>query len=433
MARIVLNTFGSLGDLHPFLAIAIELKTRGHDPVVAAAEIYREKVKAEGVQFAPVRPDLGALAADSKLMERIWDPRRGPEFLLREVLIPTAEESFEDVARAAAGADLLVTHTAAYGGHIAAEALRLRWVSAVLQPMTLFSAYDPPVFPSAPWLKYFYALGQGAFRLTRRLARWQTDRWMEPLGALRRRLGLPQAANPVFEGQFSPFGTLALFSKHFAQPQPDWPARTTMTGFVFYDRLGMNAADNNSEELEAFLTAGPPPVVFTLGSSAVMQAEQFFYESALAAQQMRRRAVLLTGKQEDQHLPPALPDSIFIAEYAPYSQLLPRSVATVHQGGIGTTAQALRAGRPMLVVPWSHDQPDNAERVCNLGLARTLPRHRYTAARVTKELERLLSNPSYAQKAGEIRAALLSENGTGTAADALEAILLENRVTAVFR
>ncbi len=114
---------------------------------------------------------------------------------------------------------------------------------------------------------------------------------------------------------------------------------------------------------------------------------------------------------ERDQLPRPLPESIYVASYVPYSQIMPKARAIVHQGGIGTTAQALRSGRPMIVVPWSHDQPDNAERVRKLGVGRTIPRSRYRAGRVARELTQLLNDKHYEVRAREIGAKIASEDG----------------------
>jgi rhamnosyltransferase subunit B len=106
--------------------------------------------------------------------------------------------------------------------------------------------------------------------------------------------------------------------------------------------------------------------------------------------------------------------------YAPYSQLFSQACAIVHQGGIGTTAQALQSGRPMLVMPYSHDQPDNAARVERLGTGRKIARKQYSAVRVAQHLRELLDNPSYAEKAAAIGQVMRSENGVGMACDAIE-------------
>lgn len=430
LARILLNTFGSLGDLHPFLAIALELRKRGHQALLATAELYRDKIAAAGLGFVPVRPDLGPLLRDAALIERVWDNRRGTEYLLRDVIFPSVEKSFDDLAGAAESADLLVTHSAGYAGPIAAERFGKPWLSAVLQPMVFFSAYDPPILAPVPWLRRLYPLGRWPFRLALRAAKWRVGTWSEPIYQLRRRLGLRTVSHPVFEGQFSPHGTLALFSRHFASVQPDWPPHVSLTGFVFYDQLGTglsrgdgSSAESTPQELEEFLAAGPPPVVFTLGSSAVLHPGDFFHESVAAAKHLGCRAVLLTGRLSRGQLPCDLPSSVFVADYAPYSTLLPRASVTVHQGGIGTTAQALRAGRPMLVVPWAHDQPDNAERVRQLGVAKTLPRSRYRGRLAARAIAELLERPAYTEAAALFRQRLLSEDGARAACDRIEAVL----------
>ena len=114
---------------------------------------------------------------------------------------------------------------------------------------------------------------------------------MKPVFELRRHeLGLPPGEHPLFEGQFSPTLTLALFSRVLASPQPDWPPNVVVTGSVFY-----NGPEALQPELESFSNDGPPPVVFTLGSSAVAAAGRFYEESLDAVRRLRIRAVLLTG------------------------------------------------------------------------------------------------------------------------------------------
>lgn len=426
MARIVLNPFGSLGDLHPYLAIAIGLSERGHHAVVATSEVYRDKVQAVGVEFAPVRPDVGDLLHRPEMVKKLWDPKSGSEFLIRDYILPQINDSYEDLLSACRGADLVLTHVAGYAAPIAAEVLKLRWISVALQPMVFFSAYDPPVIPGAAWLRHLYRFGPAAFRVLMKGADMQLKSWARPLFQLRERAGLPPPhANPLLTGQFSPNGTLALFSRAYAPAQPDWPPHTQQTGFVFYDRQGsfpgaVNPSVTLGEELERFLNAGAPPVLFTLGSSAVTHPGSFFRESMAGARAANVRAVLLTGPLERNVLPQPIPESIFVASYLPYSEIMPRVTAIVHQGGIGTTAQALCAGKPMLVVPWAHDQPDNAARLARLGVARIVPRARYRASRVAKELSRLLGDAQHRNRAAAIATEIGREDGLTAALDAVE-------------
>ena len=181
---------------------------------------------------------------------------------------------------------------------------------------------------------------------------------------------------------FSPYGTQAWFSKVLATPQPDWPSKTSITGFPFYDKL--LPGQGLSPELQAFLDAGPPPVVFTLGSSAVFDAGTFYTESVEALKTLGCRGILLVGLDPRNQPKVALPAGVIAAEYAPFSELFARAAAVAHQGGAGTTAQALRAGVPMCVVPHSHDQPDFARRCAELGVARTVSRGQYRARALLK-------------------------------------------------
>src|SRR5437899_11929132 len=133
-----------------------------------------------------------------------------------------------------------------------------------------------------------------------------------------------------------------------------------------------------------------------------MVAGDFYVESAAAAAELGRRAVMLVGR-DPRNLPErTLPAGVIMAEYAPFSELFPRAAAIVHQVGAGTTAQALRSGHPMLVVPFAHDQPDNAARVVRLGVARDIGRKHYRAERVASELAKLLEDPGYRKRAAEV-------------------------------
>ena len=418
-ARIVLTTFGSLGDLHPYIAIALGLKARGHDAVLATSGHYRQKIQALGIGFQPIRPDLSDLSADPGLVARLLDRRQGTECVIRELIMPALRASWEDTLAAAEGADLLVSHTLTFTTRLAAEKKGIPWASTMLQPIGFLSIHDPPVLPLAPFLAKLRFLGPVFHRLLFSLGKRRFRPWFAPWHRLRADLGLPPTAEqPLFEAQHAPSLVLALFSKVFADKQPDWPRQTTLTGFPFYDQdgePGLNA------ELASFLDEGHPPIVFTLGSSAVRDAGAFYEHSAAAAKRLGRRAVLLVGK-ETANRPDRLPDGVVAFDYVPFSELFPRAAAIVHQGGVGTTAQAMRSGRPMLVVPYAHDQPDNAERLTRLGIARTIGRHRYNAERAARELQRLLSTPSYSEKALAVSKRIKEEDGVRAACDALEVL-----------
>ncbi len=415
--RVLLVTFGSFGDLHPYVALALALEARGHRVTLATSATYRAKIEGLGLRFHAVRPDL---RPEPDLVRRIMDLRRGPEFVIRDLFMPALRDTYEDLVPAVRDANLVVSHPLAFSAPLAAATQRVAWASTVLSPLSLFSAYDPPALPPAPWLTALRPLGPLFFRPLMALMRWSIRSWSRPYHQFRAELGLPPSADPIFAGQHAPGLVLALFSPVLAPPQPDWPPQTCVTGFPFFDRDGEPGL---SDGLTRFLDSGPPPIAFTLGTSGVLDPGPFYQESAAAARLLGRRAVLLVGRVPGIVLPSSLPEGVAAFDYAPFSALFPRAAAVVHQGGVGTTGQALRAGVPMLVVPFAHDQPDNAERARRLGVARVLTRARYTAARAAEALRALLERPRYAARAAEVGRGVRAEDGTATACAAIERLL----------
>jgi len=422
--RIVLSSFGSFGDIHPYIAIALELKARGHSVVIATSEVYREKMAALGIELHPVRPNLPSYDEPdelSRLSVELMKPRGGTEKVI-ELLTPNLREVYEDLDAAVAGADLLLTHPLPLVGPIVAQKRGLPWVSSVLAPISFFSAYDPPVLAQMPALYHLQRRSVALSRLLYRIASHRLEDLMQPVYRLRAELGLPRGAQPLLAGQHSPALVLALFSSVLAKPQPDWPPNTRVTGFAFYDRRDFFGETEIQQELEEFLDAGPRPLVFTLGSSAFWVAKNFYRDSIKAAQALGQRALLLIGHARN--LPTgSLPEGVAAFEYAPFGQVLPRALAIVHQGGVGTTGQGLRSGRPVLVVPHAHDQFDNAARVVRLGCGRMIARPRYNARNTTRELEAILGNQDYFANAAEVARQVQNENGARAAVDAIEEIL----------
>lgn len=426
--RIVIATYGSFGDIHPYIPLAAELKSRGHSPVIATSEIFRRKVEASGIGFHPLRPDLakfergGDAEAGAALTTGGREARLSAEFVFENLLMPHLRESFEDLRDAARGADLLVTSMLTYAGPVVAELLNVPWVSTVLTPMQFYSSYDPPAPPGKPGAVRLLRLSP---RLTRRLLRMIKNRHrphVEPIYRLRAELGLPPGEHPLFEGQHSRTLVLGLFSSVLATPQPDWPENTRITGFSFHDEETEGAA-GLPPELEQFLDEGAPPIIFTLGSSAVWRPGKFYEHAIAAAQSLGQRAVLLVGDRAGV-LPQTLPPGILTLDYVPYGKLFSRASAVVHQGGIGTTGQALRAGKPMLVVPhYSNDQPDNAVRIARLGVGRYIPLRRLTPQTLSDELAPLLTEEKYRTRASAAAATVRGEAGARGAADAIEQLL----------
>jgi len=416
LSRILLTTQGSLGDLHPYLALGQGLKARGHHVAVGTTSHYRTRVEGVGLEHRPIAPHLSP--EDESLIKLVVDPKKGSENIFRQLIMPYIRESFADTLRAVEGVDLVVGHPIALATPLVAEQKKLTWASVALAPLSFLSVHEPMEIPGHPILSKFTYSSQWLRKLIGGLGRKLSKSWIGPLYDLRRELGLPPGGHPLFEGQHSPQLVLGLYSKLLGAPQPDWPPNTRITGYCFHDRK--EGHESLSPALSRFLDAGAPPLIFTLGSTAVLQAGSFYEESAAAACLLKRRAVLLCGKTPLKGVAGA---DVHFEEYAPYSQLFPRAEAVICSGGVGTLGQALKAGVPFVVVPFGNDQPDNAARCGRLGVSRALPRERYGRDRAAAVIGGLLDDVQARPKARDCARVLASEDGVSAACNALESLL----------
>jgi UDP:flavonoid glycosyltransferase YjiC (YdhE family) len=412
----VLATLGTLGDLHPFMAVALALRERGVHPVIATSTEYRDKVTAAGIEFQPVKPSFAEIERDLAMTraELTQNVVARPEFLIRKVVLPYLRATYDDMLPLAADADAVVTSSLAFGARLAAEKCGIAWIAVVLQPFMFMSAYDPPLIPTQEWLGPFLrALGPTLTKPLLRAVKSGMRPMLEPVRRLRREVGLgASGGNALFEGQFSRAGAIALYSSLLGDTQPDYPTPALIAGFAPYDSED-GRSTGLDPGLEQFLRAGEPPLVFTLGSAIVKIPGSFYPESLATARRLGKRAVLLVGE------PPGggngQPADVYLCSYAPHSLLFPRAAAVIHQGGVGTLAQALRSGRPQLVVPFFADQADNAARAKRIGVARVLRPGRYAAALAERELAALLTD-QYRARAAQVREHLAAEDGSASAA-----------------
>lgn len=416
--RIVLATFGSPGDIQPFLAIGHALHARGHQPVIATSPYYRDLVSAAGLDFAPSRPDRRPGQRDADYLDRLTHQLRSPGELFREMFLPSLRESLADLLPVVAGADAVVAHPLVSGARLAAEVHGVPWISTVMQPMGYLSASEPPVIGPAWIAATLRRAGSRPTRLAYAAARSITGAWLKEWHALRAESGLPaNSAIPLWEGSHSPLLSLGLFPKLLGEPRVDWPPQARVTGFPFFacPDHGLPAP------LRAFLAAGDAPIVFTLGTTAVNDPGDFYDESLAAARALGMRSVLLVG-QGREGLRTAGDDAIAVA-YAPHALLFPHARAVVHQGGIGTLSEAMRAGKPMLIMPYGHDQADNAWRASRIGVARIVARRRYRRDRVSRALARLLDDVAAGAAATRVAREMARDEGAQAAATQIEQAL----------
>jgi rhamnosyltransferase subunit B len=405
--HVVLSTIGSAGDVHPFVAIGRELRRRGHR-VTLVTNAYFEPLAAQaGLDFVP----LGAADDYLNAIEdpELWDSRNGFRVLARRVLVPAIRPLYRILSGLLDPSTILVSQGQAFGAHLAHEKHGVPFVTIQLQPAAFRSSHDAPLFPA--WLPQF---ARRAVYVA--LDRLVLDRELAgDVNAVRAELGLPAVRRLFASWVHSPQKTIGLFPEWFAAPQPDWPPRTELTGFVF---LPEDPAPLDPR-LSAFLSQGAAPVVFTPGTAA-RHANRFFEGSIQASLWLGHRALLITRYQDQ--LPSRLPEGIAAFRHVPFPAVLPHCAALVHHGGIGTAAQALAAGIPQLVRPAAFDQPDNAARLQRLGVASSIRPADYKPVAIVERLHRLLSSPDVAANCRRFAARIDPGDAVTRVCEVIEAV-----------
>ncbi len=414
--RFTICASGSLGDLYPFLGLAVELRSHGHHVHIATNRFHLELVHSLGFECSDFPPHLDP-SEDLALVAAAMHPARGSEVILRRFVFPYVEACLEALLPHARRSDCIVSSILCVAAPLAAHLCNVAWVSGLLSPMLLWSAHEPPVLPATCRIGRQRWLGPTFHRFVLSLALWISRRWCRPYDTLRRQLGMITTGNPLKEGLISHPLTLALWSPLFGAPQPDWPASVLPTGFMYYEPEPETPLD---PQLEGFLAAGEPPVLITFGSAAIYLAAERLEAMLDGARTLGERCLFVLNEELLQRFGHHASETIHLTPAAPYAHVMPRCRGVVHPGGIGTTAEALRAGAPQLVVPWAHDQFDNAERVRRLGCGAVLRGRRVGARRFATALTEALDQPNLRTRCQEIASSLREEDGPSAAVHALE-------------
>lgn len=416
MRRVLIATVGSHGDVHPYLAVARALVQRGHEVRFAVHPHFHRAAELAGVEAVPLDAGLDYLAIVGD--PRLTRPWRAPSYIVNGLLERAPGMARETIAHAKRmGVDAIFAHHICFGTRWLAEAEGLPCAIGALAPSVWFNPSDPaPTVQRyvgsnhAKLAKLLNPAARGAARLlANRRLRWvQAD-----LGA-----GGPPADIIREFRKGAPM--LGMWSPTFRGAVRGDPERSRICGFPWHDRAE-HEAEQCTPATQAFLDAGEPPLVFTAGTSAVFTAERYFARAIDAVRRSGRRAIVLRGR--GLALPDNLPKAIHATEYEPFSSLLPRAACVVHHGGIGTTAQALRAGVPNIVLPMSNDQFNNAIRVVNLGAGLTCHATRATPRRLGALIERTLADEQIAACAERTGAAIRNEpDGAVVAAEVIESL-----------
>ena len=447
MARILIHTFGSSGDVNPFLALGLELRGRGHDVRFALAPSFADSARALGFAASVVGPDPDYQSA---LVRRMLTPSRDItrpiRLLFEEALIPgigPATETLEPLVR---DADLFLSHTIQLAAPVLAARTGVPWVSAT--PATVAYPSGRTDIPNIALrglpgglAALSWAAGAVAFRHLDTLA-----------AAEYAKLGAPALRNVFAGGSYSRRLTLGLWSPAYFPRPADWPAWMQVGGYARWDapeqpsRGGPlpagpspgSASRSTLSPTRSFLAGERvqkegggamavgvrerPLVVFTLGSS-VVNDPRGFYEAALEAVAPTDWRVVLLGAPQGLTGPASLSGRVTALPYAPYAEIFPQADAIVHQGGVGTTQAACYYGIPSLVAPRAFDQWENAAHIQRCGWGLRLRPQDFSPRALRSRLERLLADDALRARVAALGQSMRAEPGPARSTDLLEGIL----------
>jgi UDP:flavonoid glycosyltransferase YjiC (YdhE family) len=404
--KLTVFAAGSRGDVQPCVALSRALQVESYQVQLAAPADFAGFIGAHGVPCVPLRGDVHKLMASDTGRRFMQSGRANPLRsirAMRTLLAPVVREMVQDLYAACSDADALIC-LAVFGafGCSIAQALNLPLI--LVEPTPLLPTR---AFPAAGWPLQadFGGLHNRLSGVAMLHVIWQ---WYCPfVNDFRERVGLPAYSAARFIRDLRATPLLGAYSPHVIPPPPDWPATAHVVGYFWLDAP---EAWQPPAALQAFLEAGTPPVYVGFGSMAGQDPEQMAALVVAALARSGQRGVLATGwgGLRAERLPP----TVFALDAAPHAWLFPRMAAAVHHGGAGTTAAALRAGAPSVIVPFIVDQPFWGARVKALGVGpEPIPVKRLTAGRLAAAVQRVATDAGMRQRAQQLGAALHAEDG----------------------
>lgn len=417
MATIILSSLGSRGDCHPLLALALRLSDHGHAVRFAVPDYFAEETRAAGFATVALAGDLyAAMAPFEQALYGGGSTFEQFRLILAHDVLPHMEARVSQLRAACVDADLLVASGLHIPASIVADLTGIPWGSVLFSPLSVPSAYIEPIPHQLP-------IPAGIQRQLTRLS-WMAGAALlsavadGPINTFRSTLGLPPRYEQLLLGACSDRLVAIAASPALVAPPPDWPPHVHMAGFCFWDTPETWA----DPALDAFCDTDQPLIAISAGSMSpsVPTAFRAFYRDSVAAARMAGARVLVIGAAPE---PELAGDDVFVIPYAPFSTVYPRCQVVINHGGMGSIAQALRAGVPLLAVPWGLDQAYNANAVARQGAGRAINARTYSARRASAALETLLSDPTYRGHSRRLGAQIAQEDGAATLAKLVQLLL----------
>ncbi|MBW1909239.1 MAG: glycosyltransferase family 1 protein [Deltaproteobacteria bacterium] len=379
--KIVLATFGSLGDVQPMLALSLSLKSAGHDVLLAAPPEKAKWVEQQGCPFHPLGDDVTAFIDDMKDAHSFHSAVHFVRYVRKELI-----SQFDIFPKIIAGADLVIGASLVFALSSVAESMGIEYRFIAFTPQLLPSGKYPFMAFKHHWLPKWYN------RMT-----WQIARILDRINLTllinkkRKQLGL----KPVDDAWFHILGkhVIVASDKAIAKVPQDVEPAFTQTGYMH-----LNQPNQHLPELEAFLSAGPPPVYAGFGSMPKKDQANNVPIVVNAARSAGQRVVI--GKFWDEPSEFSNSDDVFFIKRYPHLKLFPLMAAVIHHGGAGTTAASAISGVPQIIVPHILDQYYWGHQVYQSHLGpKPIWRSKLTYQKLSTAIQECLSNDLIQQRA----------------------------------
>jgi sterol 3beta-glucosyltransferase len=436
--KVLIYTWGSRGDVQPYLALARSLNEAGHTATLAAPAPFEGFAAEHGVDLYPrddtqlrllERPDVKAmLFREANRALNKWTKDEKKDFkaqmkalmtdikpVLKETFVPMLREQY--LAAESVRPDLIVqTHDDMDYGHFVAEKLGVPYVVAELYPFYTPSSHYPSMsFQEKEWGPFLnrlsYVLPKLFVPMKSKVNKWRQDE-----------LGLPLRRgrhNRMITATGAKTHLLNLFSEHLFPPAPDWPSTVHPIGSPL---LPVAKEYTPPPELEAFMAAGPPPIAIGFGSLSNPDPHGFGRMVVAATEKAGVRAVVIRGSGECIEVP-SPPSNIVVVDSVPFSWLCPRIHAMVHSGGHGVVHDTLTQGIPTLSAPLFKESALWGKQVAKAGAGlEPIWQPFLTEENLTEALRKLANDGAMADAAKDMRAKMESEPGHAKAIEIIEQV-----------